>query len=98
VAWGRRPQAAEVIAAPADLDPGWDAIVIGEYERAFYGNQYAMVAPLLQHYDVQATCFRRVPPSTCGGPMQQGNGNWLRARSRSYGHQSMGPSLVVFRH
>jgi site-specific DNA recombinase len=53
VAWGRRPQAAEVIAALADQGRGWDAIVIGEYERAFYGSQYAMVAPLLQHYGVQ---------------------------------------------
>ena len=35
VAWGRRPQAAEVIAALADPDRGWDAIVVGEYERAF---------------------------------------------------------------
>ena len=53
MAWGRRRQAAEVIAAPADPDRGWDAIVVGEYERAFYGSQYAMVAPLLQHYGVQ---------------------------------------------
>ena len=53
VAWGRRPQAALVIAALSDLDRGWDAIVVGEYERAFYGSQYAMVAPLLQHYGVQ---------------------------------------------
>jgi site-specific DNA recombinase len=53
VAWGRRPQAAAVIAALADPDRGWDAIVVGEYERAFYGSQYAMVAPLLQHYGVQ---------------------------------------------
>jgi site-specific DNA recombinase len=53
VAWGRRPQAAEVIAALADPDRGWDAVVVGEYERAFYGSQYAMVTPLLQHYGVQ---------------------------------------------
>ena len=32
---------------------GWDAIVIGEYERAFYGNQYASMAPLFEHYGVQ---------------------------------------------
>ena len=53
VAWGRRPQAAAIIAALADPGRGWDAIVVGEYERAFYGSQYAMVAPLLQHYGVQ---------------------------------------------
>src|SRR5207247_3375574 len=29
-----------------------DAIVIGEYERAFYGGQYASMAPLFEHYGV----------------------------------------------
>jgi DNA invertase Pin-like site-specific DNA recombinase len=53
VAWGRRPQAAALIAALADPDRGWDAVVIGEYERAFYGAQYALMAPLFEHYGVQ---------------------------------------------
>ena len=35
------------------LDPGWDAIVIGEYERAFYGSQFASMAPLFEHYGIQ---------------------------------------------
>jgi hypothetical protein len=50
--WARRPQAAAVVAALADPDRGWDAIVIGEYERAFYGNQYASMAPLFEHYGI----------------------------------------------
>jgi len=33
--WARRPQAAALLAALADPDCGFDAIVIGEYERAF---------------------------------------------------------------
>jgi site-specific DNA recombinase len=49
VAWGRRPQAA----ALADAGRGWDAIVVGEYERAFYGSQYASMAPLFEHYGAQ---------------------------------------------
>ncbi len=36
--WARRPQAAALVAALADPDRGWDAIVIGEYGRAFYGD------------------------------------------------------------
>jgi hypothetical protein len=32
---------------------GWDAVVIGEYERAFYGSQYAAITPLFEHYGVQ---------------------------------------------
>jgi hypothetical protein len=34
VPWARRPQAAALVAQLADPDRGWDAIVIGEYERA----------------------------------------------------------------
>jgi len=53
VAWGRRPQAAALVAQLADPGRGWDAIVVGEYERAFYGSQYALMAPLFGHYGVQ---------------------------------------------
>ena len=53
LAWARRPQAAALLAALADPDRGFDAIVIGEYERAFYGPQYSLIAPLFEHYDVQ---------------------------------------------
>ena len=50
--WTRRPQAATLVAQLADPDRGWDAIVIGEYERAFYGSQYASMAPLFEHYGI----------------------------------------------
>src|ERR1039457_3210112 len=53
VAWGRRQEAAALVAQLADPGRGWDAIVIGEYERAFYGSQYAAMAPLFEHYGVQ---------------------------------------------
>jgi site-specific DNA recombinase len=53
VAWARRPQAAALVAQLADPGRGWDAIVIGEYERAFCGSQYAAMAPLFEHYGVQ---------------------------------------------
>jgi site-specific DNA recombinase len=53
LAWARRPQAAALIAQMADPDRGWDAVVIGEYERAFYGGQYASMAPLFEHYGIQ---------------------------------------------
>jgi site-specific DNA recombinase len=51
--WARRPQAAALLAALADPDRGFDAIVTGEYERAFYGSQYAWMVPLFEHYGVQ---------------------------------------------
>ena len=51
--WARRPQAAALVTALANPDRGWDAIVIGEYERAFYDSQYASMAPLFEHYGIQ---------------------------------------------
>jgi site-specific DNA recombinase len=50
--WARRPQAAALVAQLADPERGWDAIVIGEYERAFYGSQFASMAPLFEHYGI----------------------------------------------
>ena len=75
----RRPQAAALVAQLADPDRGWDAIVVGEYERAFYGSQYASMAPLFEHYGVSLwmpevggrvdwhaeTMSRRCSPSAC---------------------------------
>jgi DNA invertase Pin-like site-specific DNA recombinase len=51
--WARRPQAAALVAAMADPDRGFSAIVVGEYDRAFYGGQYTQMAPLFEHYGVQ---------------------------------------------
>src|SRR6516165_4961239 len=49
VPWARRPQAAAPVAQLADPGRGRDAVVTGEYERAFYGSQYASMAPLSGH-------------------------------------------------
>jgi hypothetical protein len=68
LAWARRPQAAALVAALADPDRGWDAIVIGEYERAFYGNQYALMAPLFEHYGVSLWMPEVGGRVDCAGP------------------------------
>ena len=49
------PAAAELPGFDAEElgDPGPPLVVVGEYERAFYGSQYAMMAPLFEHYGVQ---------------------------------------------
>ncbi|WP_406280842.1 recombinase family protein [Embleya sp. NBC_00896] len=50
--WARRPDAAALVSALADPDRGFDAIVICSSERAFYGQQFATMAPLFAHYGV----------------------------------------------
>ena len=45
LAWAPRPQATGMVTALANPERGWDAVVIGEYERAFYSSQYASMAP-----------------------------------------------------
>jgi site-specific DNA recombinase len=37
--WAKRPQTAALLAAVDDPGRGFDAVVVGEYERAFYGDQ-----------------------------------------------------------
>jgi DNA invertase Pin-like site-specific DNA recombinase len=52
VAWRDRPEAARLLAAIVDPDRGFDAIVVGEFARAFHGGQAACLAPLLREHDV----------------------------------------------
>jgi site-specific DNA recombinase len=51
--WKRRPQASALLNALADPNRGFDAVVIGEPQRAFYGNQYGLTMPVFNHYGVQ---------------------------------------------
>ncbi|WP_434740779.1 recombinase family protein [Micromonospora sp. SH-82] len=50
--WKRRPLAANLLDALADPNRGFDAVVIGEPQRAFYGNQYSLTMPVFSHYGV----------------------------------------------
>ncbi|WP_028569053.1 recombinase family protein, partial [Salinispora tropica] len=50
--WKRRPQAAKLLDVLADPNRGFDAVVIGEPQRAFYGNQYSLTMPVFSHYGV----------------------------------------------
>ena len=74
---------------------GWDAIVIGEYERALYGGQYATMAPLFEHYGIQlwipevggridfgAEEYPPAPASTKGGQISRKSTRDSRGRAR----------------
>ena len=51
--WPNRPEAAALLAALANPDRGFDAIVVGEYERAFYGDQLLQMVSIFQSHGVQ---------------------------------------------
>ena len=50
--WKRKPEASRLLADVARRDCGFDAVVIGEPARAFYGPQFALTFPVLTHYGV----------------------------------------------
>lgn len=50
--WRRRPESARLLDDLANPDRGWEAVVIGEPARAFYGGQFALTFPVLTHYHV----------------------------------------------
>jgi site-specific DNA recombinase len=52
IPWKRRPEAARLLAALKRPDRGFDAVVIGEPQRAFHGNQFGLTFPLFVHYGV----------------------------------------------
>ena len=65
--WQRRPEASRLLATLADPRRGFDAVVIGEPHRAFYGNQFGLTLPIFAHYGVQLW----VPE--VGGPIDPDN-------------------------
>lgn len=52
IPWKRRPEAARLLTALREDERGFDAVVIGEPQRAFYGNQYGLTHPVFVHYGV----------------------------------------------
>jgi site-specific DNA recombinase len=52
IPWKRRPKAAALLDALKRRDRGFDAVVIGEPQRAFYGNQFSLTSPVFVHYGV----------------------------------------------
>ena len=69
--WRQRPQAAALLAALDDPDRGFDAIVVGEYERAFSANQLQHLAPVLEQHAVQLWLPRTDGPVDHHNPTHQ---------------------------
>jgi DNA invertase Pin-like site-specific DNA recombinase len=70
VAWVDRPQAARLLEAIADPARGFDAIVVGEYERAFHGQQLEQLTSTLRRHDVQLWLPETYGPVDFDNPRQ----------------------------
>ena len=67
VPWQRRPMATALLAELRNPKRDFEAVVIGEPHRAFYGNQYGLTIPLFDHYGIPLW----VPE--VGGPIDPNN-------------------------
>lgn len=65
--WKRRPEAYKLLELLRSPDRGFEAVAIGEPQRAFYGAQFALTFPLFEHYGVELW----VPE--VGGPVDPGS-------------------------
>ncbi|GLY71235.1 recombinase family protein [Amycolatopsis taiwanensis] len=52
VPWERRAEASRLLAALKDPNRGWDAVVVGEGTRCWFGNQFSLIAPRFAAYGV----------------------------------------------
>ncbi|SEH04065.1 hypothetical protein SAMN05444920_15515 [Nonomuraea solani] len=48
----RRPHAAALLVEPRNPARGFDAVVVGEPQRTFCGNQFGLIFPLFEHFAV----------------------------------------------
>lgn len=92
--WKRRPESASLLEAFKSPERGFDAVVIGEPARAFYGNQFGLTFPVFVHYGVELWVPEvggRVDPGSDAhdlvmslyGGMSKGERNRIKVRVRS---------------
>lgn len=94
VPWKRRPEATRLLALFGDARRPFDAVVIGEPQRAFAGNEFGLVFPLFQHHGVELWVPEiggRVDPGSEAhdlvmmlfGGMSKGERNRIKVRVRT---------------
>jgi site-specific DNA recombinase len=69
--WTERPRAAALLAAITGPQRPFDAIVVGEYERAFAGDQFEQMVPLLERCGVWVWLPESGGPVDLGDPMHR---------------------------
>ncbi|GGM90482.1 hypothetical protein GCM10011609_29360 [Lentzea pudingi] len=69
--WWERPEASALLAAASRSDRAFDAVVIGEYERAFYGDQFREVVSRLNELGVAVWLPEAGGPVGLDSPIHQ---------------------------
>ncbi|WP_394619081.1 recombinase family protein [Lentzea sp. JNUCC 0626] len=69
--WWERPESSALLGAAARSDRVFDAVVIGEYERAFYGDQFREVVSRLNELGVQVWLPEAGGPVELDSPVHQ---------------------------
>ena len=96
--WERRAEATRLLAAIRSTEREFDAIVVGEPQRAFYGNQFSLTFPVLTYYGVELWVpgvGGRVDPGseahelvmTLFGGMSKGERSRVKLRTRAAMHE-----------
>ncbi len=80
--WRQRPAAAQLMAAAEQPNRSFDAVVIGEYERAFYGDQFYEVLTALQVQGIQLWLPEADGPVNLDDPVHQALMLLLGSQSR----------------
>ncbi|MEV0703305.1 recombinase family protein [Saccharopolyspora sp. NPDC050389] len=80
--WTKRPSAAALLAAVQSADCDFDAVIVGEYERAFCGNQFRNVMAALAGQGVQLWLPEAAGPVDLGDPAHQALMLLLGSQSR----------------
>jgi DNA invertase Pin-like site-specific DNA recombinase len=80
--WPQRPQAAALLAAVADPHRGFDAVAVGEFERAFYAGQLSEIAAALAEHGVALWLPETDGPFDGADPSHQALMLLLGAQSR----------------
>ena len=92
--WKRRPEASRLLDLLSSPERDFEAVAIGEPQRAFYGAQFALTFPLFEHYGVELWVPEvggRVDPGseahdmvmTLFGGMSKGERSRIRTRVRN---------------
>ncbi|WP_237047756.1 recombinase family protein [Lentzea guizhouensis] len=69
--WSDRPEAAALLAAAAEPGRDFDAVVVGEYERAFHGDQFREVVSRLNALGVAVWLPEAGGPVELGTPVHE---------------------------